>query len=337
MALDLGTSNTQVCLRDRGIVLSVPSFVAVKKGTNQILLDGTLIGESAKKMVDRTPTSIDVIQPLKDGVIADFEMTEALLTYFIQRVHNRKRWISPRLLINVPSGITAVEKRAVFNAAERAGARKVLLVEEPRAAGLGAGLPIHEPQASMIVDIGGGTTDIAVLSLGDVVIGDSLKVAGDAMDAAIIQYLRQSYNILVGANTAEAIKMKIGSACPAGEEEAVVIKGRDLLAGVPRAITITSEEVREALEEPVYRIVEAIRTTLERTGPELSGDLLERGLTLCGGGALLHGLGDVIEDETGLPVSIPEDPLTTVARGTGIFLDYLDEFTAILESAEDDL
>ena len=342
MGIDLGTSNTRVCLRGRGVVIHEPSVVAVKRGTTEVLLGGNAVGRTAKEMLGRTPLSIDVVQPLKGGVVADFDMTEALLSYFIRRVHNRKRWFGPRVVINVPSGITAVEKRAVFNATERAGARKVYLVEEPRAAGLGAGLPIHTAQASMVVDIGGGTTDVAVLSLGDVVLSASIRVAGDAMNEAIVQYLRRNYNVLIGANTAEEIKVRIGSALFIPDDElegggVLEVKGRDLLAGVPRAVAVTAGEVREALQDPVDRIVELVRETLEQIGPELSGDLLERGMTLCGGGVLLRGFADLIEEETGLPVRVADDPLGTVARGTGIFLDHLDEFAAILECAEDEL
>lgn len=342
VGIDLGTSNTRVCLRERGVVLNEPTVVAVKRGTGEVLLGGNAVGRTAKDMLGRTPLSIDVIQPLKGGVVADFDMTEALLSYFIRRVHQRKRWFGPRVVINVPSGITAVEKRAVFNATERAGARKVFLVEEPRAAGLGAGLPLHTAKASMIVDVGGGTTDVSVLSLGDVVLSSSLRTAGDAMNEAIVQYLRRNYNILIGANAAEKIKTRIGSACRLLDDDlpgggVMEVKGRDLLAGVPRALTVTADEVREALQEPVGRIIELIRTTLEQTGPELSGDLLERGMTLCGGGVLLRGFAELVEEETGLPVRIADDPLGTVARGTGIFLDHLDDFAPILENAEDEL
>ncbi|MBN1443680.1 MAG: rod shape-determining protein [Planctomycetes bacterium] len=342
MGIDLGTANTRVCVRGQGVVLDEPTVVAVKKGTDEVLLGGAAIGATAKEMLGRTPLSIDVIRPLKDGVIADFDMTEALLTYFIRRVHHRRHWISPRIIVNVPTGVTAVEKRAVFNAAERAGARKVYLVDEPRAAGLGAGLPIHEARATMIVDIGGGTTDIAILSLADVVISSSIRVAGDAMDDAVSQYIRRNYNILVGVNSAEEIKIRLGSASPRAEAEipsegVIEVKGRDLLAGVPRAVTITAAEVREALAEPVRKITDLIHETLEKTGPELSGDLLERGMTLCGGGVLLRGLDQLIHEQTGLPVRVADDPMGTVVRGTAVFLDHLDEFKSILESAEDDL
>ncbi len=337
MGIDLGTANTLVCVQGRGIVLSEPSVVAVKKGTNKVLLDGNAVGQTAKEMLGRTPGSIEAIRPLKDGVIADFDITEAMLTYFIRKIHNRRRWFSPRVVIAIPSGITEVEKRAVFNSAERAGARKVYLIEEPRAAGLGAGLPIHEPCGNMIVDIGGGTTEIAVISLADVVVSTSLRVAGDDMDEAIIQHMKRNYNILIGENTAERIKIQIGSAYPLEEEYTMEVKGRDLIAGLPRAVTVSSEEIREALKEPVTQIIDAIRGTLERTGPELSADLVERGMTLCGGGVLLRGIDRLVHEECGLPVHFADDPLTAVARGTGIFLERLDEFKSILESAEDEL
>jgi rod shape-determining protein MreB len=337
MGIDLGTCNTLVCVQGRGIVLSEPSVVAVKKGTNKVLLDGNAVGQTAKEMLGRTPGSIEAIRPLKDGVIADFDITEAMLTFFIRKVHNRKRWFSPRVVIAIPSGITEVEKRAVFNSAERAGARKVYLIEEPRAAGLGAGLPIHEPCGNMIVDVGGGTTEIAVISLADVVVSTSLRVAGDDMDEAIILHMKKNYNILIGENTSERIKIQIGSAYPLEEEYTMEVRGRDLIAGLPRAVTVSSEEIREALKEPVSQIIDAIRGTLERTGPELSADLVERGMTLCGGGVLLRGLDKLVHEECGLPVHFADDPLTAVARGTGIFLERLDEFKSILESAEDDL
>ncbi len=337
MGIDLGTANTLVCVQGRGIVLSEPSVVAVKKGTNEVLLGGNAVGQTAKEMLGRTPASIEAIRPLKDGVIADFDITEAMISYFIRKVHNRSRWFSPRAVIAIPSGITEVEKRAVFNSAERAGAREVYLIEEPRAAGLGAGLPIHEPCGNMIVDVGGGTTEIAVLSLADVVVSTSLRVAGDDFDNAIIQHMKKNYNILVGENTAERIKIQIGSAYPMEEEYTIEIMGRDLIAGLPRAVSVSSEEIREALREPVFQIIDGIRVTLERTGPELSADLVERGMTLCGGGVLLRGFDRMIREETGLPVHFADDPLTAVARGTGIFLERLDEFRSILQTAEDEL
>lgn len=342
MGVDLGTSRTRVCLRGQGIVVDEPTVVAVKKGTGEVLLGGDAVGSIAKEMCGRTPQSIDVVRPLRGGVVADFDMTEALLAYFIRKGHRRRRWIHPRLVMNVPSGVTAVEKRAVFNAAERAGARSVFLVEAPRAAGLGAGLPIHEAKASMIVDMGGGTTDVSILSLGDVVIADSVRVAGDAMNEAVVDYLRHSYNILVGGNTAEALKIRIGTALPAAEAELdgddrVVVAGRDLMAGVPRSVTVTAGEVREALAGPIGEILDLLRKVLERTGPELAGDLLERGLTLCGGSVQLRGLDALIEEVSGLSVRVADEPHQTVARGISIFLDHLDEFRSILETGDDDL
>lgn len=337
MGIDLGTANTLVCVRGQGIVLSEPSVVAVKAGTNQVLLDGKAVGLVAKQMLGKTPGSIEAIRPLKDGVIADFELTEALLNYFITKVHNRRRFFSPRVVIAIPSGITAVEKRAVYNSAERAGARKVYLVEEPRAAGLGVGLPIEEPVANMVVDVGGGTTEIAVLSLADVVTSVSLRVAGDDMDEAIIQYMRRTYNILLGELTAERVKIAIGSAYPLAQEMALEVRGRDLISCLPRSVTIASEEIREALKEPVNAILGGIKTTLEKTQPELSADLVERGIVLCGGGVLLRGLDRLIHEETGLPVRVADDPLTCVARGTAVFLERLDQYASVLDSIEDDL
>lgn len=336
MGIDLGTANTLVCLRGQGIVLCEPSVVAVRAGTNHVLLNGQAVGKVAKDMIGRTPGTIQSVRPLKDGVIADFEITEALLNYFITKVHNRKRFFSPRVVIAIPSGITAVEKRAVYNSAERAGARRVYLVEEPRAAGLGVGLPIEEPVANMIVDIGGGTTEIAVLSLADVVTSVSLRVAGDHMDEAIIQYMKKNYNILLGDLTAERVKIEIGSAYPLAEEKRMEVRGRDTIGGLPRSVTITSEEIREGLREPVSSIVSAIKETLEDTDPELSADLVERGMVLCGGGVLLRGLDRLIHEETGLPVRVADDPMTCVARGTAVFLEKLDQYSSILDTIEDD-
>lgn len=336
LGIDLGTANTIVCVRGKGIVINEPSVVAVRAGTNQVLMNGLAVGRTAKEMLGRTPKSIEAVRPLKDGVIADFEITEAMLKYFITRVQNRSRFFSPRVVIAVPSGITAVEKRAVYNSAERAGARKVYLVEEPRAAGLGAGLPIEDAVASMVVDVGGGTTEVAVLSLADVVTSVSLRVAGDEMDTAIIRYLRQIYNIHVGQNSAEDIKIKIGSAFPLEQELEATVKGRDMIGNLPRKVQITSEEIREALADTTQQIVQGIKETLEKTSPELCADLVERGIVLCGGGVLLRGLDELIRKETGLPVRIAEDPLTCVARGTGVFLEKLDQYSSVLDSIEDD-
>lgn len=337
MGIDLGTANTLVCVRGQGVVCAEPSVVAVQAGTNKVLLGGKAVGKVAKDMIGRTPGSIESIRPLKDGVIADFDITEALLHYFITRVHNRKRFFSPRVVIAIPSGITAVEKRAVFNSAERAGARKVYLVEEPRAAGLGAGLPIEEPVANMVVDIGGGTTEVAVISLADVVTSVSLRVAGDNMDRSIIEYVKRSYNILLGELTAERIKIQIGSAYPLEEETSMEVRGRDLVTGLPRSVQVTSEEIREALSKPVADILGGIKETLEKTDPELAADLVERGMVLCGGGVLLRGLEERIRQETGLPVRTADDPMTCVARGTAIFLERLDLYSSALDSIEDDV
>ncbi len=337
LGIDLGTANTLVCAGGRGIVVNEPSVVAVKKGTQHVLLDGDAIGTKAKAMLGRTPLSIDAVRPLRAGVIADFDMTEAMLAHFMRRASAGRGWVSPRVVISIPMGVTKVQKRAVFDAAMRAGARQVFLLEEPRAAGLGAGVPIHEANAHMIVDIGGGTTDIAILSLADVVVYDTLPVAGDAFDEAIVQYLKRNYNILVGPHTAEQLKIDLGSASRLGEEGEATVTGRDLIAGLPRAVRVTSADVREALSGPIRQVIDAIETVIQKTGPELAGDLIERGILLCGGGALLRGFDLVLAEETGLPVIVARDPLTTVARGTAVFLERLDEFKDILESADDEL
>jgi rod shape-determining protein MreB len=332
LGIDLGTSNTLVCLAGQEIVLNEPSVVAVKKGTTDVLLEGRAVGVTAKQMLGRTPLSIDAGRPLRAGVIADFDMAEALL-----KVRPARSILRPRLVVTVPTSITPIEKRAIFNAAERAGARKVYLIEAPRAAGLGAGVPIHEAQANMIVDIGGGTTDIAIVSLADVVVSTNLRVAGDAMDEAVIQHMKRSYNILLGPNTAEEIKIRLGSAYAMSEEFTETVRGRDMISGLPRAVTVTSGEIRDALTAPVRDIIDAIIEILEKTGPELSGDLLETGMVLCGGGVLLPGLPSLIQSQTGVPVRVAEDPISAAARGTAAFLERLDEFKYILESGEDDL
>ena len=338
LGIDLGTTNTRVCAAGRDIVLEEPTVVAVKKGTGEVLLDGEAVGATAKKMLGRTPLSIEAGRPLRHGVIADFDLAEALLAHVLRAANDRRGLLRPRLVMTVPPDITSIEKRAVFNAAERAGARKVYLIEGPRAAGLGARVPIHEARAHMIVDTGGGTTDVAIVSLADIVHASSLRVAGEALDEAIAQHMKRSYNILIGPSTAEELKIELGSALYVeGDERSKTVRGRDLLAGLPRAVTVTSDEVREALAVPVGQIVDAVRSALERTGPELSGDLLESGILLCGGTALLPGLPELIEEETGVPVRVDEDPLSTAARGTAVFLERLDEFKSILESSEDDL
>jgi rod shape-determining protein MreB len=319
MGIDLGTASTLVYIKNQGIVLCEPSVVAVQSGTSNVLA----VGEEAKRMLGRTPGNIIAIRPMRNGVIADFEITESMLRYFIKKVHNSRRLVRPRMVIAIPSGITEVEKRAVKDSALHAGAREVYMVEEPVAAAIGVGLPIQEPSGSMIIDIGGGTTEMAVISLAGIVFSKSIRTAGDEMDEAIINYLKKTYNLMVGERTSEEIKMKIGSAYPLDEEMTMEVRGRDLVAGLPKMITVSSEEVREALAEPIAQIIEAIRITLERTPPELSADLMEKGLILAGGGSLLRGLDKLISEETGLPVHIAEDPLTAVALGTGKVLSEI--------------
>ena len=319
MGIDLGTANTLVYVKGQGIVLSEPSVVAINKDTNEV----RAVGNEAKNMIGRTPGNIVAIRPMKDGVIADFEITEAMLRYFIRKVHNRRRLITPRVAISVPSGITAVERRAVTESARNAGAKQVFNIEEPMAAAIGAGLPVHEPQGCMIVDIGGGTTEVAVISLGGIVFSKSVRVAGDEMDQAIIQHLKRTYNMMVGERTSEQIKIEIGSAFPLKKELEIQVKGRDQVMGLPKVLTITSEEIREALREPVSAIVNAVRVTLERTPPELSADIVDRGVVLAGGGALLRGLDQLLSKETGLHVTVAEDPLTAIVLGTGKFLEEL--------------
>jgi len=333
--MDLGTCNTLVYVRGEGIVLSEPSVVAVRKGTNKVLLDGKAVGATAKEMIGKTPGNIVAVRPMRNGVIADFDITEALIAYFIQKVHNRKFGIMPRVVIAVPSGITGVEKRAVINSAERAGARQVFVVEEPMAAGIGAGLPMLDPIGNMIVDIGGGTTEVAVLSLGGIVASRSVRVAGDEFDEAIMQHLRRAYNLQIGEQTAEKIKIEVGSLYPLEQELTLEVSGRDVMAMMPRKVTITSEEIREAMKEPFDAIIHAIKETLEETPPELAADLTERGITMAGGGSLIRGIDRAIRKEIDVPVRISEDPLTCVARGTGLVIENLDKFKDALESDED--
>ena len=315
IGIDLGTANTLVYVRDHGIVLREPSVVAVQSGTNKVLS----VGDEAKRMLGRTPANIVAVRPMKDGVIADFEVTESMLRHFIRKAHGRRTIFRPRprVVIAVPSGITEVEKRAVKESAMRAGAREVHLIEEPMAAAIGCGLPVQEAAGNMIVDIGGGTTEVALISLAGIVFSRSVRVAGDELDEAIMQYMKRAYNLMIGERTAEEIKIKIGSAYPIEKETTMEVKGRDLVAGLPKTLTITSQEVREALLEPVSTIVESVRVTLERCPPELSADLVDRGLVLAGGGALLRGLDKLLSEETGLPVHVAEDPLSAVAEGTG--------------------
>jgi len=324
MAIDLGTANTLVYLKGQGIVLSEPSVVAINKNTNEV----RAVGNEAKKMIGRTPGNIVAIRPMKDGVIADFDIAEKMLRHFITKVHNNRRLAWPRVAISVPSGITAVERRAVTESAIQAGAKKVYIIEEPMAAAIGAGLQVHEPQGCMIVDIGGGTTEVAVISLGGTVCAKSVRVAGDDMDQAIIQHLKRTYNLMIGERTAEEIKIAIGSAYPMKEEVEMQVKGRDNVMSLPKIITITSEEIRESLRDPVNAIVDAVRVTLDRTPPELSADIVDRGVVLAGGGALLRGLDRLLAKETGLHVTVAEDPLTAVVLGTGRFLEELKDFPA---------
>ena len=320
LAIDLGTANTLVYVKGKGIALREPSVVTVQKESKHVLA----VGSEAKAMVGRTPENIMAIRPMKDGVIANFEITEAMLRYFIQKVHNRKTFVRPRMVICVPSGITQVERRAVRDSAENAGAREVYLIEEPMAAAIGVGLPVEEPGGSMVVDIGGGTTEVAVISLAGIVYAQSVRVGGDEMDEAIISYIKRNYNLLIGERTAEEIKIQVGSAYEIGERKTLEIKGRDLVAAIPKTVRITDEEVRESLSEPVSAIVETVRGALERTPPELAADIVDRGIVLAGGGGLLRGIDVLLKEETGLPVTVAEDPLSAVVMGTGKVLDELD-------------
>lgn len=324
MGIDLGTCNTLVCVRNEGIVLNEPSVVAVRKGTNVVLNNGEAVGLVAREMLGKTPGSISAIRPLKDGVISDFEITEAMLSYFIRKVHGRGGLIRPRVVIAVPSGITAVERRAVIDSAERAGARKVYLVDEPMAAGIGAGLPITDPTASMIVDIGGGTSEVAIMSLADISACESIRIGGDDMDEAIINHLKRTYNLLIGEPRAELVKIQLGSAVPLEEELTMEVAGRDTISGLPRKIVITSEEIREALREPIAAIIETVTRTLEKAEPELAADLIDNGLIICGGGSLLRGMDTVFANATGLRVTRAEDAMTCVARGTSVYLENLE-------------
>ncbi len=324
LAIDLGTANTLVFMKGKGIAVSEPSVVAVKTGAagqRKVLA----VGKDAKEMLGRTPGSIVAIRPMKDGVIADFDHTEEMLRYFIRKVHNRKNLVRPRIVICVPSGITQVEKRAVRESAESAGAREVYLIEEPMAAAIGAGLPITEASGNMIVDIGGGTTEVAVISLAGIVYAQSVRVGGDKLDEAIIQYMKRKYNMLIGERTAEMVKIGIGSAYSTGDDTEVMdIKGRDLVSGVPKTMEINSDEIREAMMETINTVIEAVRISLERTPPELAADIVDKGIVLAGGGAYLKNLDILLRQETGLPVVVAEDPLSCVVLGSGAVLDQLD-------------
>jgi rod shape-determining protein MreB len=312
--------------------------VAVRKGTNQVLQNGQAVGLVAKEMLGKTPGSIEAIRPLKDGVIGDFEITEAMLKYFIRRVHGGKRFVGPRVVIAIPSGITQVEKSAVLNSAHRAGARRVFLLEEPMAAAIGSGLPVREATASMIVDIGGGTTEVAIISLAGIAVCQSVRVAGDDFDAAITTHMKKTYNMVIGEQTAEKIKIEIGSAAPQGEQEPTLeVRGRDMISGLPRSTVVTSEEIRGALQEPVTQIVEAITRTLALAEPELAADLMENGIMMAGGSSQLRGITTVISHATGVDVKLADDPLTCVARGTSVYLDNLDLWKDTLESDKDEL
>jgi rod shape-determining protein MreB len=320
LAIDLGTATTLVYVRGRGIVLNEPSVVAIEKKTERVLA----VGIEAKKMLGRTPGNISAIRPMKEGVIADFEMAEKMLRHFITKAHNRSTFVRPRIIIGVPSRITQVEQRAVRDSAELAGAREVYLIEEPVAAAIGAGLPITEPSGNMVVDIGGGTTDIAVLSLGGIVYSESVKVAGDRMDDAIMNYVKKKYNLLIGDHMAERIKVEIGSAYPFEEKKTLMVKGRDLISGIPRTLVLDDAEIREALYEPISTIVNAVKVALENTPPELAGDIIDCGIVLTGGGSMLWGMDTRLREETGLPIITVDDPLTSVVLGVGKILDELD-------------
>ena len=332
MAIDLGTANTLVYVKGKGIVLNEPSVVAIEeiRGKKQV----KAVGNEAKLMLGRTPGNIAAIRPLSDGVIADFEIAEEMIKYFIRKVHNRRSFVSPLIIICVPSGSTAVERRAIQESADAAGAGKVRLIEEPMAAAIGADLPVTEPTGSMVVDIGGGTTEVAVLSLGGIVYSRSVRVGGDKMDAAIVSYIRRNHNLLVGESSAERIKKEIGSACPPeeGEGRSVEIRGRDLMNGVPKEIVITERQIAEGLADPVAQIVEAVKVALENTAPELAADIVDKGIVLTGGGALLANLDQVLRNATGLPVSIAENPLACVVKGTGRALEDLSTFKNVLST-----
>ena len=326
MAVDLGTANTLVYVRGRGIVLSEPSVVAIDHRTNEVLA----VGIEAKRMLGRTPGNISAIRPLKDGVIADFDVTEQMLKHFIRKVH-QNRWAHPRVVVCVPSGVTGVEKRAVVEATYSAGAREAQLIEEPMAAAIGAGLPVGEPTGSMVVDIGGGTSEVAVISLGGIVVAQSIRVGGDELDEAIITYVKREYKLMIGNQTAEEVKLEIGSAYPLREEVQAEIRGRDMISGLPKTVVLSSEDVRTALEEPVQQIIDAVKSTLDKTPPELSSDIMDRGIMLAGGGSLLQGLDERLRQETEMPIHIAESPLTCVAVGSG---RALEEFEVMRKSSK---
>ncbi|CAN5413837.1 rod shape-determining protein [soil metagenome] len=329
MAIDLGTANTLVFVRGVGIVLNEPSVVAINTRDNRPLE----VGMEAKRMIGRTPSYIQAIRPLRNGVIADFDITEKMLRYFIDKVHNRRLSARPRIVICVPSGITAVERRAVEEAAYHAGARRAYTIEEPMAAAIGVGLPVHEPSGSMVVDMGGGTTEVAVISLGGIVVSRSIRIGGDELDEAIISWVKKEYNMMLGERTAEQVKMAIGSAWPYRDEPAAEVRGRDLISGLPKTIVLSSSEVREAIEEPVQSIVDAVKFTLDKTPPELAADIMDRGIVLTGGGALLRGLDMRLASETGMPIVTADRPLQSVVLGSGACLEEFDVLGVVLSSS----
>jgi rod shape-determining protein MreB len=337
MGIDLGTVNTLVSVQGEGVVIDEPSVVALEKGTRRVLGKGTAVGKLARQMLGRTPESITATRPMKDGVITDFELCEAMLRYFLRKASRSRFGLKPRVVIAVPGSITPVEKRAVFNSAERAGAGRVFLIEESKAAGIGAGLPISEPLASMVCDIGGGTTDVAVFSLGQIVASHAVRIAGDEMDDAIVEYLKQHFSLRVGPQMAEQVKIEIGSAYPLMTELAAEVRGLDTISGIPRKATITSEEVRDALREPLAAIIGCCKSVIERCDPELVSDLADTGLTLTGGGALIRGIDELMREQLGIPVQIADDPLTTVARGTSVCLEHLEYWRENLEAEGDEM
>jgi len=337
LAIDLGTANTLIGVAGEGLVLDEPSVVAVEQGTGRILSGGCAVGHLARQMLGRTPESIAVVRPLREGVITDFTLCEAMLRYFFRKVQRSALQRRPRVLVAVPGGITPVEKRAVFNSTHRAGAREVLILTEAKAAAIGVGLPIAEPVASMVCDVGGGTTEVAVMSLGDVVAGKSIRTGGDEMDQAVVDYLYRRYSLRVGLPAAERLRIDLGSAFPLEEERTEEIRGVDTVSGLPRRATITSEEVRHALADPLEKILEAIKATLDRLSPDLASDLVDGGLVLCGGGSLLRGMDRYLAEQTGLPVRVADEPQTAVVQGTLICLEHLDRWRASLQSSDDDV
>ncbi len=328
MGVDLGTANTLVFVKGKGIIIREPSVVALRTNSNEVLA----VGEEAKNMIGRTPGNIVAVRPMKNGVIADFDVTQSMLRYFITKAHQRSRLVRPRIIVCVPSGVTEVEKRAVLDAAQQAGARKAFLIEEPMAAAIGADLPVNEPAGNMIVDIGGGTTEVAVISLGGIVSSESIRIGGDEMDEAIVQHIKKKYNVMIGERTAENVKTGIASAYAEGERLEKEVRGRDLVSGLPRNVKVTTEEIRNAIKEPITSIMEAVKITLERTPPELSSDIMDFGIILTGGGALLKGMNRLIADETDIPVHLADEPLDCVVKGTGKALEEIDSLQNVLIS-----